>query len=212
MVGHILPADLAPTLGVGSKFNFFRTWSCCISYQIKWNHECSNMAANILVVPTSHHHHPPPPPTEGVGSKSIFFRTWSCCISSQIKWNAACSNMVATTLPADSPPHPPPPDPGMESQVLIQLFQNMVMLHIKLNGITNAATWNKYFARRPPPPHTHSWGRGHNSTFSEHGRNVAYQSECNREFSNMQTHILSWGGVKGQNNSISESSHFAHQV
>ena len=31
---------------------------------------------------------------------------------------------------------------SVSSQALkIQLFQNMVMLHIKLNGITNAATW-----------------------------------------------------------------------
>ena len=31
-------------------------------------------------------------------------------------------------------------DPGGGVKKSIQLFQNMVMLHIKLNGITNAAT------------------------------------------------------------------------
>ena len=30
---------------------------------------------------------------------------------------------------------------GWGQKVKIQLFQNMVMLHIKLNCITNAATW-----------------------------------------------------------------------
>ena len=40
----------------------------------------------------------------------------------------------------------PVPDPlgglkGWEQKVKIQSFQNMVMLHIKLNRITDAATW-----------------------------------------------------------------------
>ena len=38
--------------------------------------------------------------------------------------------MVAISLPADPPPPPPPRDP-MSQKVIIQLFQNMVMLHIK---------------------------------------------------------------------------------
>ena len=43
----------------------------------------------------------------------------------------------------DRRPLPPshPPDPGeWAHKVYIQLFQNMVMLYIKLNGITNAVT------------------------------------------------------------------------
>ena len=37
---------------------------------------------------------------------------------------------------------PPPPDPGGWGQkVEIQLFQNMVMLHIKSKGLAHAATW-----------------------------------------------------------------------
>ena len=39
--------------------------------------------------------------------------------------------MVPNTLPND------PPDPRGQ----FQRFQNNVRLHIKLNGITNAATW-----------------------------------------------------------------------
>ena len=43
--------------------------------------------------------------------------------------------MVANILPTD-----PIPDPeGVDQKVKIQLFQNMVMLHIKLNKIMNAA-------------------------------------------------------------------------
>ena len=36
--------------------------------------------------------------------------------------------------------------------VKIQLFQNMVMLYIKLKRIKNAAHGNKYFAHRSPSP------------------------------------------------------------
>ena len=42
-------------------------------YQIKWNHECSSMVANILPAD--------PTPTFGKGSKFNFLRIWSCCIS-----------------------------------------------------------------------------------------------------------------------------------
>ena len=44
---------------------------------------------------------------------------------------------------------------GSGQKVKIKLFQNMVMLHIKLNRITNAAAWKQiFFAHRPgsPPP------------------------------------------------------------
>ena len=57
-------------------------------------------------------------------------------VAYQIKGNDACSNMVANILPAD-----PARLWGSGQKVKIQLFQNMVMLHIKLNGITNAVTW-----------------------------------------------------------------------
>ena len=41
---------------------------------------------------------------------------------------------------------PPPTRPWRWGQkVKILLFQNMVMLHIKLKGITNAATWMQIF-------------------------------------------------------------------
>ena len=55
-----------------------------------------------------------------------------CQVAYQIKGNQVCSNMVANILPADPPPPPPPP-------THTHLPQNMVMLHIKLKVIRNAA-------------------------------------------------------------------------
>ena len=82
----------------------------------------------------------PTPLTLGIGVKtskgqnSTFSEYGN--VAYQIKGNDTCSNMVANILPADPPL---PADPG--GGVKIQLFQNMVMLHIKLNGMKNAATW-----------------------------------------------------------------------
>ena len=70
-----------------------------------------------------------------------------------IKFNGItkCSNIVGNILPTDSP----------HAHDKSQLFQNMVMLHIKLKRtIENAATWYQIFVRRPhyhPPP---PWGWG----------------------------------------------------
>ena len=61
--------------------------------------------------------------------------------------------MVAYILPVD----PQPLDPrGWGQKVKIQLFQNMVMLHIKLKGITNTATCKHIFC---PYTHPRSLGR-----------------------------------------------------
>ena len=45
--------------------------------------------------------------------------------------------------------------------VAIQIYQNMVTLHFKLNGIMNAATWWQVFYPQtpPPPPTTHTLGQ-----------------------------------------------------
>ena len=43
---------------------------------------------------------------------------------------------------------------GWDQKVKIQLFNNTVMLHIKLKGITDAAHDSKYFGREPLPPLT----------------------------------------------------------
>ena len=74
-------------------------------------------------------------------------------VAYQIKENHECSNMVAPQTPLP-PTHPitPCPNPGDEwgQWVRIQLFQNMVILHIKLKRIMNAAAW--LLCRPPPPP------------------------------------------------------------
>ena len=63
-----------------------------------------------------------------------------CNVAYQIKGNHECSNMVANILHAD--PFTDPWDGVNRSKVL--LFQNMVMLHIKVKGI-------KTFSCKPPP-------------------------------------------------------------
>ena len=54
-------------------------------------------------------------------------------VADQIKGNHKCSNMVANTLPED-----PPPTLGFKGSKF-NLFSTC-MLHIKLKGITHAAT------------------------------------------------------------------------
>ena len=45
---------------------------------------------------------------------------------------------------------PPPLDPGGGVKIQLLFFQNMVMLHIKLKGISNEATWYQIFCRIRP--------------------------------------------------------------
>ena len=79
-----------------------------------------------------------PNPGDGVKrSKFNFFRTWYCCISN--KFESQMPQHGRTYFV-----HIPSPDPdpwGWDQKVKIHLFKNMVMLHIKLNGIMNEATW-----------------------------------------------------------------------
>ena len=93
----------------------------------------------------------------GMGSKvKILFFSEHCHVAYPIRVNHECSNMVANNLQVD--PHP---TQGMDSVGQNSTFYNMVMLHIKLNGITNS----KYVARRSPQ---HPWGsKTQYSTFSE---------------------------------------------
>ena len=75
MVANILPADPKPLTphGMGSKdLNLTFSEHGHVAHQIKWNHECKNMVANILHTTT-------PDPEDG--AKLNFFRTWSSCIS-----------------------------------------------------------------------------------------------------------------------------------
>ena len=84
---------------------------------------------------------PLPPWTLGVGSKdqnTTFAESGEFAYKS--KWNYECSNMVSYILPAN------PPALGVGGQIVkIHLLQNMVTLHIKLNGIANAASCKHIF-------------------------------------------------------------------
>ena len=75
MIANILHAYPSPiTLRDGSKFNFSQHGH--VAYQIKGNHNCNNLVANLK--PSD----PPPPPDPGGQKVKIkLFRTWSCCIT-----------------------------------------------------------------------------------------------------------------------------------
>ena len=60
----------------------------------------------------------------------------------QIKGNHACNNIVADILPNE--PHNPDTE-GWVKRSKSNFIQNMVMLHIKLNGVTNAVIWYLIF-------------------------------------------------------------------
>ena len=92
MGANILPIDSYPPLppdhGVKrSKFNFLEHGH--VAYQIKDNHECSNMVANIL--PTD-----PPNTTLGMGpvDQNLTFSEHGH-VAYQIKENQKCSHMEA---------------------------------------------------------------------------------------------------------------------
>ena len=105
-------------------------------------------------------HRPSPSPTLGVGSTSQN-STYSEYghAAFQIKGIQECSNIVEHISTA-GPPAPLHPW-GWCHKFKSLLFQNMVMLHIKFKGITNALHGSKYLTRRPPSPHQdpRGWGR-----------------------------------------------------
>ena len=69
-----------------------------VVYQIKWNHKCSNIIANIIV-PAA----PPPPRALWVGSIGQYSTVSKHGhVVYQIEWNHKCSNMIANIVPADS--------------------------------------------------------------------------------------------------------------
>ena len=102
MLANILLADPlpTPTLGLGSKGQH-STFSehGHVAYKIKWNHECSNMVAYILL---------PDPGGWGQNVQNSTFSEYGN-VACQIKGNSAYSYMVANILPTD---HIPTPDNG----------------------------------------------------------------------------------------------------
>ena len=112
MVANILSTDPMPRVGgrgsVGKapyprplawgqkvKIHFFSEY-CHVAYQIKWNHECSNMVAKRLPAYT------PDPGVQSKDQNSIFSEHGH--VAYQIKRNHRCSNMVTNILPADPLP------------------------------------------------------------------------------------------------------------
>ena len=106
-----------------------------VAYQINWNHECSNMVAKILLVdPLSPTNSPPPRPWRvgSIGQNPSFSEY--CHVTYLNKGNGMCSSMVDNI----STHMHPFSTPRVGQKVKIQLYQNMVTLHIKLKGIMHA--------------------------------------------------------------------------
>ena len=84
----------------------------------------------------------------------------------------------------------PPPIPwGWGQYVKIQLFQNIVMLHIKLKRITKRSNMVANVLPADPPPPRGDWVSKSKLFFSEHGH-IAYQIKENHKCSNMEATIL----------------------
>ena len=123
---------------------------------------------------------------------------------------------ILPTVPYLTPPH----DPGVK--VKRQLCQNMVMLHIKLKGITNTATWWQIFCPQTPyPPSLGMGSTGQTSTLSEHGH-VAYRIKEFHKCNNIVANILAADpppppptllmGSVGQTSTFSEHGHVAYRI
>ena len=132
------------------------------TYQVKGNHECNNMVANIL--------HADPPPLwggiqlfqsmvmlhiklNGITNAATYVspsirRSWSVSENAHtskllyhmtyldhILHTYACQHFLTTGMRKKTF------GPQPRVRVKLQLFQSMIMLHIKLKGITNATTW-----------------------------------------------------------------------
>ena len=136
MVANILPLYLLPknhrdgTIGRNSTFSEHGH----VAYQIKWNHEMQQHGSKYYVrrsPPPHTHTHIHTPLTGSISQNSAFSEHGH--VAYQIKWNHEMqqhSSNYFAWLHA--------PDPANRSKV--NFFQNIVMLHIKLKGIMNAAT------------------------------------------------------------------------
>ena len=106
-------------------FNFFTTWSCMQQHGSKY-----------LPAASPPHPHPPSPDPEDRVKGRILTLSEHGHVAYQIKGNQVCSTMVANILLAV-----PDLALGVGSKGQNSTCSHIVMLHIKLKGITNAATW-----------------------------------------------------------------------
>ena len=93
-----------------------------------------------------------PDPADGATlSKFTFFRTWSHCYIN-LEEIRKCSSKVANICPGMPTPSPRPW--GWDQKVKIKLFQNMVMLHIKIKENHECSNVVAIILPAAPPPPT----------------------------------------------------------
>ena len=163
------PTSLYDPIGEGvesSKFNFFRTWLRCIS-----NKRLSRMQKHGCKYFACRPPPPPPNPADGVNRSKVNFSEHGQVIY-QIKGTHERSNMLQIFCLQTPPiPHPhPPPHTHIGDRVnrsKFNFYQNMVKLHIKLEGISNMVA--NILPADPPPPTLGLGSIGQKSTFSEQG-------------------------------------------
>ena len=109
-------------------------------------------------------------------------------------------------------------DLGGGAEVKIKLFQNMVMLHIKLKADDAGSNMVANILPTDTPSTQGVGSKGQAISFSE-SSHVAYQIKADNAGSNMLANILPTDtpstqgvGSKGQTISFSESSHVAYQI
>ena len=109
-------------------------------YQIKENNECSNIVPNILLADSL---------TQGMGpiGQNLPFSEYG-----HIEYQFKCSSKAVNICPEMPTPSPPPWVWGQ--LVKIQLFQNMVMLHIKIKENPECSNVVANILPAGPPPPT----------------------------------------------------------
>ena len=134
-----------------------------IAYQIKGNHECSIMVANIFRADLNPRTHPHPPLTLGVGSKSQN-STFSehRHVVFQIKMNHKCTSIVANILPQTLIPNPQPWG-GPQGQNASFSEHGHVAIQIKGNHECSKMVANILPATTPP---SGPWGGVNRSKFN----------------------------------------------
>ena len=117
-----------------------------VAYQIKENHECSNMVPTILLADTL---------TLGMGQiGQIYLFQNMGTLNINIKEIRKCSSKVANICPEMPTPSPRPW--GWGQKVKMQLFQNMVKLHIKIKENHECSNVVANILPADPPPPTYN--------------------------------------------------------